>query len=250
MIIKINKESNSYTIIFSILVIIIIGAILAFLSEFLKLEINNNISLEKKMNLLQSLGVYTNNQSIERLYKKYIIKELAIDYKGNEVLYGKKCFDINLFKEIKLPLSLQKLPLYLAKNLQNEQLYIIPLIGSGLWDVIWGYMVLDNKFVIRGIFFDHKGETPGLGAEINQNYFQNRFIGETILDINDNFVGVDVIKNNNDPKNNNKKDNQVDAISGATITSLGVSNMIKNRLVLYMPYLNKNKNKIDLYYGH
>lgn len=241
MIIKIDKESNSYTIIFSILVIIIIGAILAFLSEFLKLNIDNNISLEKKMNLLQSLGLYNKHQSIESLYHKYIIKEIAVDYKGNEVLYGKKCFDINLFKETKLPLSLQKFPLYLAKNLQDEYLYIIPLIGNGLWDVIWGYIVLDNRFFIRGIFFDHKGETPGLGAEINQKYFQNRFIGENILDINNNFVGINVVKNNNDPKNKNKKDNKVDAISGATITSLGVSNMLKNRIILYMSYLNKNK---------
>lgn len=242
MIIKIDKESNKYTIIFSILVIVIVGGILAFLAEFLKLEINSNISLEKKRNLLQSLGIYTKNQSIEYLYRKYIIKELVVDYKGNKIPYDKKCFDINLFREAKLPLVLQKLPLYLAKNLQNENLYIIPVIGNGLWDIIWGYIVLDNKFVIRGVFFDHKGETPGLGGEINQSYFQNRFIGEKILDINDNFVGVNVIKNNNDPKNQNKEDNEVDAISGATITSLGVSNMIKNRVILYMPFLNKKNN--------
>lgn len=242
MIINFDKESNRYTIIFSTLVIIIVGGILAFLAEFLKIEINNNISLEKKMNLLQSLGVYAKNRSIHQLYQKYIIKELAVDYRGNEILSGKKCFDINLFKESKFPIVSQKFPLYLAKNLNNEKLYIIPLIGNGLWDIIWGYIVLDKKFIIRGVFFDHKGETPGLGAEINQHYFQNRFIGEKILDINDNFVGIDVIKHNNDPKNQNKEDHKVDAISGATITSLGVSNMIKNRIILYIPFLNKQKN--------
>lgn len=243
MIIKIDKESNTYTIIFSILVIIIISLILAFLSEFLKLDINNNISVEKKINLLQSLGVnIKNHQSIEDVYRKHVIKELVVDYKGNKIFEGIKCFDINLFKESKLPLESQKLPLYLAKNLKNEILYIIPLIGNGLWDIIWGYIVLDNKFIIRGVFFDHKGETPGLGGEINRIYFQNRFLGEKILDINDNFIGVNVIKNNNDPKNINKEDHEVDAISGATITSLGVANMIKNRVILYMPFLNKNNN--------
>lgn len=237
--IKIFKESNKYTITFSVIMALIIGAILAFLSEFLKVNINKNIILEKKENLLQSLGINTKYDSIENLYKKHIIKELAVDYKGNTLLQGSKAFSINLAKEIKFPLSKQRLPLYLGKNKNHENLYIIPLRGNGLWDAIWGYISLDKDLIIKGVSFDHKGETPGLGAEITQNYFQSNFIGEKILDSKQNFIGINITKNNKDPQNKNKEDNQIDAISGATITSIGVSNMIKDRLACYMPFFKK-----------
>lgn len=234
------KESNLYIILFAMVMVLIVGSSLAFLNEFLKPNINRNIVLEKKENLLQSLGIHIKDISlIEDLYSKYIIKELAIDYKGNQIIEGKKAFDIDITKEIKIPLAQQRLPLYLAKNEKNQNLYIIPLIGNGLWDAIWGYISLDENLVIKGVSFDHKGETPGLGAEIKENYFQSDFVGEKILDKQNNFVGINIKKNNGDPKNENKEDNTIDAISGATITSVGVSDMIKDRVALYMPYLNK-----------
>lgn len=234
-----KMKEDTYTLFFSTIMVLIVGLLLSFLSEFLKPKISRNIALEKKENLLQSLGIKIKNNSIDNLYKKYIIKELAIDYKGNEIMTGKKAFDINIAKEIKVPLKNQKLPLYLAKNEKNEKLYIIPLRGNGLWDAIWGYISLDKNLVVKGVVFDHKSETPGLGAEIKQKYFQSNFIGERILDMNNNFIGINLKKNNRDPKNKNKYDNTIDAISGATITSTGVSNMIKDRIVLYIPFLKK-----------
>ena len=118
----------------------------------------------------------------------------------------------------------------------GEKYYIIPMYGKGLWDAIWGYISVDNNMVVKGVFFDHAGETPGLGANINQRFFMDDFKGESIMDGNT-YEGIAVAKGNNDPLNNDKDDNQVDALAGATITGNGVTAMIKESLKLYKPYL-------------
>jgi Na+-transporting NADH:ubiquinone oxidoreductase subunit C len=95
---------------------------------------------------------------------------------------------------------------------------------------------MDQNMIVQGAYFDHKGETPGLGANIKQRYFMDDFIGEHLLDASGNFKGITVAKGNNDPKNNDKTDYEVDAIAGATITGDGVSAMIKSDLKLYVDY--------------
>jgi Na+-transporting NADH:ubiquinone oxidoreductase subunit C len=114
-----------------------------------------------------------------------------------------------------------------------------------LWDAIWGYVALEgDKNTIKGAVFDHKGETAGLGAEITQNWFQNSFKGEKVFDREGELVGINVSKTNNDPDGIDKDDNEVDAISGATITGDGVTDMIKERLQNYIPFFNLNEQKI------
>jgi Na+-transporting NADH:ubiquinone oxidoreductase subunit C len=100
---------------------------------------------------------------------------------------------------------------------------------------------VDENMVVQGAYFDHKGETPGLGANIKERYFMDDFIGEHLLDGSGNFKGIEVAKGNADPKNEIKTDNEVDAIAGATITGNGVSAMIKNDLKLYQPYFQNLK---------
>jgi len=96
---------------------------------------------------------------------------------------------------------------------------------------------MGNHFtLLQGVFFDHKGETPGLGANINQRFFMDDFTGENLMDVKGNFKGITVSKSNNDPKNKDKNDNEVDAIAGATITGDGIAAMIKSELKLYLPY--------------
>src|SRR5690606_14695603 len=109
--------------------------------------------------------------------------------------------------------------------------------GKGLWDAIWGYVALDKDLVVQGAFFDHKAETPGLGANIKERFFMDDFVGEHIVDASGNFVGITVAKGNNDPLNNRKEDHKVDAIAGSTITGDGVSKMIKKSLQAYLPHL-------------
>ncbi|MCB9203278.1 MAG: NADH:ubiquinone reductase (Na(+)-transporting) subunit C [Flavobacteriales bacterium] len=236
------KESNAYTILFSVIMVLVVGSSLAFLAVSLKPAISENQKAEKKQNILKSIGIDSEAKGVDEVYKKYITKEIAVNSKGEVVVEGEDAFNIDIAKEVKEPIETQRLPLYLAKNQKGEELFIIPLRGNGLWDAIWGYIALDKNLVSQGAVFDHKGETPGLGAEITQDYFQKEFVGEKVLNSKGVFVGINVSKTNADPKNVDKDDNEVDAISGATITSTGVSKMIKNRLALYMPYLMKNKN--------
>jgi Na+-transporting NADH:ubiquinone oxidoreductase subunit C len=151
---------------------------------------------------------------------------------------------LKLNLEIKKPIQQQRFPLYLAK-VDSLQYYIVPLRGSGLWDAIWGYVALEgDKNTIKGAVFDHKGETAGLGAEITQKWFQDRFTGEKIFNNNGKLVGVNVSKTNNDPSGNDKDDNEVDAISGATITGDGVTDMIIERLQNYLSYFNMENTKM------
>ena len=113
--------------------------------------------------------------------------------------------------------------------------------GKGLWDIIWGFISVDENMVVQGVYFDHKAETPGLGANIKMRFFMDDFIGESLLDGNS-YAGIAVAKGNNDPLNNDKEDNEVDALAGATITGNGVSAMIKETLKVYKPYLETIRN--------
>jgi Na+-transporting NADH:ubiquinone oxidoreductase subunit C len=145
-------------------------------------------------------------------------------------------FEINLNNELKKPVAEQRFPLYEA-NVEGNQFFIVPLRGAGLWNAIWGYIALkEDKNTIQGAVFDHVGETAGLGAEITQQWFQDRFIDEKVFDVQGNLVGINVSKTNNDPNDLDKDDHEVDAISGATITGDGVTAMIYERLTHYLPY--------------
>ena len=148
-------------------------------------------------------------------------------------------FDIKLNNELRKNYSDQRYPIYVAV-VEEEKYYVIPLRGKGLWDAIWGYISLKSDFnTINGVSFDHKGETAGLGAEITKDWFKESFVNEKVFNDNGELVGITVLKGNNDPKNQDKNDHEVDVISGSTITGDGVTNMIKERLNNYLPYLEK-----------
>ena len=132
------------------------------------------------------------------------------------------------------------MPLFIGEK-EGQKYYIAPILGKGLWDAIWAYVAMDENMVIQGAYFDHKGETPGLGANIKERFFMDDFIGEHLLD-NGTFKGITVSKSNADPKNIDKTDYEVDAIAGATITGDGVAAMIKSELKLYLPYFKSLNN--------
>ena len=178
-----------------------------------------------------------------RIYKNHITGTLALDHLGNndETV---DAFQLKLNSEIKKPVKEQRFPLYKAV-VDNISYYIIPLRGSGLWDAIWGYIALKSDInTIKGAVFDHKAETAGLGAEITQKWFMDRFKDEKVFNSSGQLVGINVSKTNNDPKNMDKNDHEVDAISGATITGDGVTDMIIERLTHYLPYFEKEKTTI------
>ena len=157
-----------------------------------------------------------------------------IDANGDKVK-GVDPFSIDLAVEMKKPIKERHLPLFKAQK-DGKNYYIFPVYGKGLWGPIWGYVALEDDLnTIYGVTFDHKGETPGLGAEITKDWFQNQFKGKKIFDKKGNFVSVQVVKGGapaNDPY-------AVDAISGATITSRGVQAMLKNSLSSYINFIQK-----------
>lgn len=239
-------DKNSYTIIFSVIMVVVVGSLLAGVAQGLKSKITLNERFEKMQNILYAMGINDNEgdgdinfistDRVEEVFAKNIKKQLVIQ--GDEVTENPEAYLIDIKKEetmAKDPNYQRRLPLFVGEK-DGETLYIIPMRGKGLWDAIWGFVAVDKSLVVRGVFFDHAGETPGLGAEIKQRYFMDDFKGENIMD-GDAFKGITVAKGNNDPVNENKTDNKVDAIAGATITGDGVTTMIKKDVRMYLPYL-------------
>ena len=172
------------------------------------------------------------------------VREIAKTVHGERRDETVDAFQLKLNNEIKKSANEQRFPLYKAV-VDEVSYYIIPLRGSGLWDAIWGYIALRSDInTIKGAVFDHKGETAGLGAEITQQWFMDRFKEEKVFDTSGKLVGINVSKTNNDPKDIDKNDHEVDAISGATITGDGVTEMITERLNHYLPYFEKEKNAL------
>lgn len=236
-----DRNSNGYTFMFAAIMVVVVGALLAFAATSLKSKQDENVKKEKMQNILASVGVVVEREDAPNQFTSVIKEQLALKVDGS-VDEATSAFDIDLKSELSKKVEDQRFPLYVAEQ-NGKKFYIVPLRGAGLWDAIWGYVALEADLnTIKGTVFDHKGETPGLGAEITQKWFQDRFIGEKIMDPSGEIVGVAVAKGNTDPS---KDDNKVDAISGATITGDGVTAMIKERLSNYKNYF-ANQKKLAL----
>lgn len=232
-----DRNSNGYTFMFAAIMVAVVGALLAFAATSLKDMQDENVKKEKMQNILASVGVVVDREQATSQFSKVIKEQLALKVDGS-IDESTNAFNIDLKSELSKKAEDQRFPLYVAEQ-DGKRFYIVPLRGAGLWDAIWGYVALEEDLnTIKGTVFDHKGETPGLGAEITQKWFQDRFIGEKIMNQSGEIVGVAVAKGNTDPS---KDDNKVDAISGATITGDGVTNMIKERLSNYKNYFAQQK---------
>jgi Na+-transporting NADH:ubiquinone oxidoreductase subunit C len=239
-----RTDSNSYTMIFAVIMVLVVGSLLAFMASSLKPNIDENKRIEKQQNILYAMGVNENDDSSANFvstdvagteFAKYIKKQLVIQ--GDKITEDDKAYLIEVKKEQTLAKAgkERRLPLFIGEK-DGKTFYVAPIRGKGLWDAIWGYVAMDENMIVQGAYFDHKGETPGLGANIKQRYFMDDFIGEHLLSEAGDFKGIRVAKGNNDPKNLEKTDYEVDAIAGATITGDGVSAMIKKDLAMYVPY--------------
>lgn len=237
-----NRDSNGYTFLFATIMVVVVASILAFLATYLKPMQNENMRNEKMQNILSTIGVTdVSREEAQAKFDEFIVDQITLKSDGSQD-DAVKAFDVDLKTELKKNPEDQSFPLFIAEK-DNNTFYIIPLRGAGLWDAIWGYIALQDDFnTIEGVSFDHKGETPGLGAEITQSWFLDYFKDEKIFDKDGNLVGVTVAKGNNNK--DNKDDNKVDAISGATITGDGVTDMIKERLMHYKNYIVKQKGNV------
>ena len=180
------------------------------------------------------------------LYSKKMTS-MVLDIYGNEVLSsdGKTVIaeEVNIQKNYKIYKDDRKYPVFMFSEDGNSvDYYIFPMFGKGLWDWISGFVALDkdlNKVV--GVAFDHKAETPGLGARISSDEIQDRYKGKEIFDIEGNLISIKMLKKENNPA---LSIHEVDGMSGATITANGLNDMMKNYLDCYLPFILKNK-KLD-----
>lgn len=231
-----KQFSNRYIFIFSAIMVIAVAALLSLAATLLQPAQERNLEIEKKKNMLESINVPSTWANTEELYKKYIKESFVINSIG-EPVNGVDAFTVVLRNEQKKPLEQQSLPVFRAIPDDGEKVIIIPVEGKGLWGPIYGYISLKSDLnTIYGVNFDHKGETPGLGAEINTTQFESQFNGKKLFD-NDSFISVQVIKGGAPEADIHG----VDAISGGTITSKGLQKMIYDCLLKYNGYLLKNR---------
>ncbi len=233
-----NKNSTIYVFGFAAIVTLVVAVALSFTSESLRPLKEANELTYKKRDILSGVLPDSKKMSDEEVSKAFdqFVEQVMVNSDG-EILEetAVKPIDVDIKKEKKKAIDEQNLPLFIAE-IEGEKSYIIPVRGNGLWDEIWGFIAVDSDGnTIKGVSFDHAGETPGLGAEIKDNKnWKGQFLGKKLFE-GDNFVGIDVVKGGV-----KIPDHQVDAISGATITGDGVADMIKGDINKYVAYIEKH----------
>lgn len=226
---KLNTNSNSYTIIYSIVVVIIVAFLLAFVSKGLEERSNANERIDKKQQILAALNVRnTSKDSVEQIYESIVKQDLIVKQTG-ETVSTKDGFNVD-----RKDMTPTKLPFYICQK-EGATKYVIPMVGKGLWGSIWGFVALneDGK-TIYGAYFSHESETAGLGSLIKDQPFQDQFQGKQAFSA-DGQVAVNIVK----AGKVQNKDTEVDGITGATLTSNGVNAMVQEYLKLYAPTLAK-----------
>lgn len=261
-----NTNSNLYTFIYASVLVIVVASGLTFAAVQLKPLQDKNIRIEKMSNILTSANIKSTAADAQEKFDKYITKSYAVNTKG-EILDGVEAFKINMVtvgKEIAKVAAMKKslenekdqaiinkttkaletiessLKLPVFECTKEGKLYLIfPIRGKGLWGPIWGYVSLKNDYnTIYGASFDHKSETPGLGAEISTKPFQKQFVGKTIFE-GEKLVSITVHKGSAEELGDIK--HGVDGISGGTITSKALEKMLRDCLKGYEQFLNSKK---------
>jgi len=238
---KLNRNSNGYIFGYAILLTLVCGTLLAFVSEGLKEKQKAAILVEKQKFILRAgLGATSLNgltdPMITELYNQ-VVKVETINSKGESVEADEA--KLSIFKEYKKPAAERTLPVYVVGKKDNPsevESFVLPTYGNGLWDNIWAYVAIDGDAeTIEGIVFDHKGETPGLGARITDAEIQKRFVGKKLAYEASSINAPDFQKG--EGNNFDNEPQKVDGMSGATITGTGVNAMLDAYMTLYQPYL-------------
>ena len=244
----INKNGTGYTFLFSIIMVVIVGSALAYTSLSLKPLQKKNAADKQMVDILGALGVSTTRVEAKADFPTYVKERLSLDFEGNvlhvstgdvDPVDSSDPFNLDVKKDYrsKRPPSELSFPLYICEK-EGEKIYVIPVVGSGLWGPIWGFVALESDMkTIYGAKFDHKGETPGLGAEIKENFFSDKFKGKEIADSSPYFT---IFKGGSDTHINS-----VDGITGGTITSVGVGEMIHRTISIYQGYFESVTNSSE-----
>ena len=221
-----NTNSNSYTIIYASVMVVIVAFLLAFVNSSLRDLQGKNVELDTKKQILSSLGI-KDVKDAEATFSEIVKGDMIVAEDGSLTEYD-GAFVTAYEKEAK---ENGRVHVFVCE-VDGQTKYVIPVYGAGLWGAIWGYVSLnEDKNTVYGTYFSHASETPGLGAEIATEHFQSEFKDKHVLDGEN--IGLSVVKNG-------KIENpefQVDGISGGTITSLGVDAMLKNCMGHYTKFL-------------
>ena len=233
------RQSNLYIILYSAALTIVCGGLLAFASIALKDKQQANIDLEQKHNILASVIELKEGDNIDQIYSSKV-RAYVIDHTGT-VQAGMNPKSIRLESEYKKAPEQRLLPVYEfrdEKDTSKVDYVVFPVFGRGLWDNIWGFVALKSDMnTIQGVKFQHKGETPGLGARIESDEIQSRFREKKIFD-GANLVSVTIQKGEGNDFSSDA--HKVDGMSGATLTGKGVNNMLKDYLTCYKNYITKH----------
>ncbi len=236
------RQSNTYVILFAIALTIVLGGLLSITSVGLKPLQDKQVELDTKKKILGAVMTLDPKATPEEVLALYDarVKSMLIDINGNEVTNASVTAEkVDIGKNHKVAKENRNYPMFLFMNEAGEvEAYIIPMFGSGLWDWISGYVALDEDLnTIKGVAFDHKSETPGLGARITEVGVRNRYQGKTIFEGSE-LVSVSMVKGEG---NAGLTDHQVDGLSGATMTAKGVNQMLDHYLDCYKAFIDKNR---------
>ena len=219
---KVNTNSNTYIIIYSVVMVVVVAVLLSLAALGLKSRQDANILNEKQTQIVKALG----EDPAAVAYNDVIEKAVLLDASGAVVSEDTDAVFAAL-NDLKGSFAAGQYPLFIATSG-----VVVPLYGAGLWGPIWGYVALDTDMnTVKGIVLDHSGETPGLGAEITTAKHQAQYVGKSVFE-GEELVGITLKKGGADKSN----PHEVDAITGGTKTSDGVSAMILNSLNYYKPY--------------
>ncbi len=247
------QRSNTYIILFSIVLTVVLGGLLSLASVGLKPAQDKQVELDTKKKILGAVMDISNIQDPNELlvlYEKRVVS-LVVDISGNEVTKDKKgnpisAEKVNIQKNYRFSPEERLYPIFKfvsASDPNQVESYIFPMFGAGLWDWISGYLAVESNLnVIKGIAFDHKQETPGLGARITSDVVQGRYVGKELFEGSE-LVSVSMLKGEGNPGLTN---HQVDGMSGATLTGKGVNEMLKHYMTCYQGYIDKVKSNKGL----
>ena len=229
-----NRQSNTYTIIYASVLVLVVGVVLSVVYQALRPKQIENIDNDTKRQILAAARITpSEGHSIADLYAEHIKSSYIVDMAGKKTDSGVDPFKVNIGLESKKEASERLLPVFECTT-DNGMKYIVPVYGAGLWGPIWGYASVDaDGSTIYGAYFAHQGETPGLGAEIEKPKFSDQFQGKHLL-IDGNFAPIAVVKAGMPAP---EGADYVDGVSGGTITSKGVGAMIDNCLAPYGQFL-------------
>lgn len=243
------RQSNTYIIVFSIVLTIVFGGALSITSQGLKPLQDKQVELDTKKKILgavMDISSITDPNEILSTYDEKV-KSIVVDYNGDPVELDAKgnpavAEKVNIQKNSKLDPQERLYPVFMfSENGEGVDAYIFPTFGSGLWDWISSYIALDGDLnTVKGIAFDHKSETPGLGARITESNVQGRYVGKKIYNDQGELVSITMVKGEG---NTGLSDHQVDGMSGATMTAKGVNAMLEKYLECYSAFIEKTKSQ-------